>query len=213
MRILSLTTTLLLAATTLLAAPASAADSNTFVTSTTPVTALAGAVGICAYRDLYNNMGGPGSECDGVLCLGYANGDWDRCVLDCTVDQCPRLPPPPQQGLASTSSSQAAVCLAGDAYNTGSLPCAGLACYGRSQYAWQTCIGKPVCVPPRCHIPPPTTTAQADGAQVALCVYGDAYNTGGRPCQGAVCVGYTMGRWVDCYPRLPCWTCPTDRIV
>lgn len=50
----------------------------------------------------------------------------------------------------------------------------------------------------------------ADGQdQVALCVYGDAYNTGGSPCAGAVCVGWTMGRWVDCYPRLPpCWACP-----
>lgn len=53
------------------------------------------------------------------------------------------------------------------------------------------------------------TFDEADREQVALCVYGDAYNTGGRPCQGAVCIGYTMGHWVDCYPRFPpCWACP-----
>lgn len=60
-------------------------------------------------------------------------------------------------------------------------------------------------------VPAATATASATESdeQVAICVYGDAYNTGGRPCQGAVCIGYTMGNWVNCYPRLPpCWSCP-----
>lgn len=105
---------------------------------------------------------------------------------------------------AATADDQAAICVAGDVYNTGSLPCAGLACYGQTQYAWQTCIGKPICLPPRCHIPPPATDDQ-----VATCVYGDAHNTGGSRCEGVVCVGWTMGHWVDCYVRLPpCFACP-----
>lgn len=113
----------------------------------------------------------------------------------------------PTLNTAAAIADQAAICVVGDVYNTGSLPCAGLVCYGQSQYAWQTCVGNPICLPPRCHIPPPEAGAQQN--QVALCVYGDAYNTGGSRCEGAVCVGWTMGDWVDCYPRFPpCWACP-----
>lgn len=109
-----------------------------------------------------------------------------------------------QAAPAPAAIDQAAICVAGDVYNTGSLPCAGLACYGQTQYAWQTCVGKPVCLPPRCHIPPPATESQ-----VATCIYGDAHNTGGSRCEGVVCVGWTMGHWVDCYARIPpCLACP-----
>ncbi len=108
---------------------------------------------------------------------------------------------------APAALDQAAICVVGDVYNTGSLPCAGLVCYGQTQYAWQNCVGSRPCLPPRCHIPPPGS-ASADG-QVAICVAGDAYNTGGGPCEGAVCLGWTMGHWVDCYPRFPpCLACP-----
>lgn len=55
-----------------------------------------------------------------------------------------------------------------------------------------------------------TAAPAATTDQVALCVYGDAYNTGGSRCAGAVCVGWTMGHWVNCYPRFPpCWACPS----
>lgn len=104
---------------------------------------------------------------------------------------------------APVATDQAAICVYGDVYNTGSLPCRGIVCNGQTQYAWQNCVSppNPPCTIVRCD--------EADQEQVAICVYGDAYNTGGRPCQGAVCIGYTMGRWVDCYPRFPpCWACP-----
>ena len=55
------------------------------------VTSSAG-TGLCIVGDLYNNMAGqPSSMCDGLVCVGFSNGDWDRCVLDCTADGCPRL--------------------------------------------------------------------------------------------------------------------------
>jgi hypothetical protein len=49
------------------------------------------AVGLCAYDDVYNNMGGPGSECEGALCLGYnSQTGWQSCVPDdlCDVYNC-----------------------------------------------------------------------------------------------------------------------------
>lgn len=60
------------------------------------------AAGLCADEsghnsnpDLYNNMGGPNSDCDGVFCYGYSgNGNWNTCVLDCTTDGCPRIEDP-----------------------------------------------------------------------------------------------------------------------
>jgi hypothetical protein len=52
----------------------------------------ASSVALCAYGDLYNNQAGqPSSGCDGAVCAGFSNGEWDRCVLDCTADGCPRL--------------------------------------------------------------------------------------------------------------------------
>lgn len=145
----------------------------------------------------YNNQQGPSSGCDGVVCQGFSNEDWERCVGDCTTCEVRLV------GV----DGNAAICVYGDVYNTGSMPCPAVACYGQTQSGWQTCVGR-VCLPPRCHIPPPS---QVDGeaGQVAICVYGDAYNTGGSRCEGAVCVGWTMGHWVDCYPRFPpCLACP-----
>ena len=104
------------------------------------------------------------------------------------------------------AAPQAAVCVVGDVYNTGSLPCAGLVCYGQSQYAWQTCVGSTPCLPPDCHFSPPAAASE----QVAICVIGDAYNTGGSRCEGVVCLGWNQWGWQTCYPELgPCWpTCP-----
>ena len=156
-------------------------------------------VALCVL-DLYNNQSGPSSGCDGVACVGYSDEQWERCVIDCTT--C---------AAEASAGEQAAVCVYGDVYNTGSIRCPAVVCYGQTQYAWQTCVGR-VCLPPRCHIPPPEGLGQtaASDAQVAICVYGDAYNTGGSRCEGAVCLGWTMGRWVDCYPRIPpcSITCP-----
>lgn len=63
------------------------------VTSPCPPTMATSAAAItaCTYGDLYNNAQGPSSGCDGVVCTGYSGGDWDRCVLDCTTDGCPRI--------------------------------------------------------------------------------------------------------------------------
>lgn len=49
-------------------------------------------IALCLAGDVYNNQAGqPGSGCDGVACTGFSDGQWDRCVLDCTADGCPRL--------------------------------------------------------------------------------------------------------------------------
>lgn len=212
MRVLTLSVSLVLASVALL----STATAAPLASANPPAPIAAGASNgppaLCV-AGVYNNQHGPSSGCDGIACLGYSNEDWERCVLDCTtcivaggvaIDLAVLFPEAPDL------DARAAICLAGDVYNTGSLPCAGLACYGQTQYGWQHCVGNPVCLPPRCHIPPPMETLESNtDQQVALCVYGDAYNTGGRPCQGVVCVGYTMGQWVNCYPRLPpCWACP-----
>ena len=182
-----------------LAPAAPAVPAPAMATPKPAAAAATDAFGLCV-GNVYNNQQGPSSGCDGVVCVGYANGDWQRCVLDCTTCE-----------PVAAADGQAAVCVYGDAYNTGSIPCPALACYGQTQYAWQTCVGR-VCLPPRCHIPPPGAlddSAALAADQVALCVYGDAYNTGGSRCAGAVCVGWTMGHWVDCYPRIPpCWACP-----
>lgn len=175
--------TLAIAALTLLALP-TAADARAAPTDA--------GVALCVLA-VYNNQVGPSSGCDGVACTGYSNEDWQTCVGDCTT-------------CVTAADGQAAICVYGDVYNTGSIPCPGVVCYGQTQYAWQTCVGR-VCLPPRCHIPPPG--AASTQAQVAICVYGDAYNTGGSRCEGAVCLGWTMGHWVDCYPRFPpCLACP-----
>ncbi len=40
---------------------------------------------------------------------------------------------------------------------------------------------------------------------VAYCVIGDVINTGGSPCYGYVCMGYSTGYgWHDCIPGRPC---------
>lgn len=113
----------------------------------------------------------------------------------------------PSADAKPTASGGVALCV-GNAYNNQQGPssgCDGVACTGYSNEDWETCVGD-------C-----TTCGDADSGialahadeQVALCVYGDAYNTGGSRCAGAVCVGWTMGHWVDCYPRIPpCYTCP-----
>ena len=166
-----------------------------------PVAAAPTGVALCVLGVYNNQQGQPSSGCDGIVCQGFSDGDWHTCVLDCTTCTAGPL----------DADGQAAVCVYGDVYNTGSIRCPAVVCYGQTQYAWQTCVGR-VCLPPQCHIPPPATTATAAApdANVAICVYGDAYNTGGSRCEGAVCLGWTMGRWVDCYPRIPpcSITCP-----
>jgi hypothetical protein len=55
-------------------------------------TTASAALALCLYGNLYNNQAGqPSSSCDGVVCTGFAHGDWQRCVLDCTADGCPRF--------------------------------------------------------------------------------------------------------------------------
>lgn len=51
------------------------------------------AVGICTYGDVYNNMGGPGSRCQGVVCIGYSGGYWQSCVWRDPI--CSNHCPPP----------------------------------------------------------------------------------------------------------------------
>lgn len=68
-----------------------------FLAGASIATPSAEAVGICTYEDTYNNMGGPGSECDGAACLGYSSGHWQTCALrdfppPCT---CPPILSPP----------------------------------------------------------------------------------------------------------------------
>jgi hypothetical protein len=46
-------------------------------TSLTALAAPADAVGICTVGDLYNNMH---DRCDGLVCYGYSNGQWQTCV-------------------------------------------------------------------------------------------------------------------------------------
>jgi hypothetical protein len=104
------------------------------------------AVGLCAYNDVYNNMGGPGSECEGVFCMGYSGGDWRTCVPPhpCEVYSCP--PPPIDPIVTSTASSSAGtgLCLAGDLYNNQagqpSSGCDGAVCTGYSNGDWGTCV-------------------------------------------------------------------------
>lgn len=58
-------------------------------------TSSSASTALCTTGDLYNNQAGqPSSNCDGVVCTGFSNGDWDRCVLDCTADGCPRIEDP-----------------------------------------------------------------------------------------------------------------------
>ncbi|MEK6975548.1 MAG: hypothetical protein AABY18_04305 [Candidatus Thermoplasmatota archaeon] len=107
----------------------------------------------------------------------------------------------PSADAKPTVDNGVALCVA-DVYNNQQGPssgCDGVACTGYSNEDWETCVGDcTTCV-----------NGRATDANVALCVYGDAYNTGGSRCAGVVCVGWTMGHWVDCYPRLPpCWACP-----
>jgi hypothetical protein len=181
------------------------------------------AVGLCTYNDTTNNMGGPGSECEGVFCMGYSNGDWQTCVPPhpCDVYSCP---PPPIDPIVTESSMQAAaICVVADVYNTGSLPCDGLVCYGQTQSAWQTCVGESPCIPPRCHIPPPQLAGSTASAGTSLCTAGDLYNNqAGQPssgCDGVVCTGYANGDWdrcvLDCTadgcPRL--FEDPCDRLM
>jgi hypothetical protein len=61
-----------------------------FVTGASFVAPSAEAVGICTYDDTYNNMGGPGSSCQGAACVGYSGGWWQTCVLR----DLPEPPPP-----------------------------------------------------------------------------------------------------------------------
>ncbi|MEA3136821.1 MAG: hypothetical protein QOJ26_1350 [Thermoplasmata archaeon] len=54
-----------------------------------------GAPALCTYGDTYNNQAGqPSSDCDGALCTGFSQGQWNTCVLDCTTDGCPRIEDP-----------------------------------------------------------------------------------------------------------------------
>ncbi len=43
-----------------------------------------------------------------------------------------------------------------------------------------------------------------DAEAVGYCVAGDIVNSGGPPCTGIVCIGYTGGQWQDCIPGRPC---------
>jgi len=115
------------------------------------------AVGLCAYDDIYNNMGGPGSECQGVVCMGYnSQTGWQTCV-------------PPG-------------------------PC-GVSCLATGTTASSSDLG--------------TDASQ----QMAICVIGDLYNTGGSPCEGAVCTGWNQWGWQKCYPDFGCWPeCGTGRL-
>jgi hypothetical protein len=174
-----------------------AALALSFVTVTAEPASALGGPALCVL-DVYNNQAGqPSSGCDGVVCEGFSNDDWETCVGDCTSCVAP----------APASTQQAAICVVGDVYNTGSLPCAGLVCYGQTQYYWQNCIGSPPCMPPRCES---SLTATTSHEQVAICSIGNAYNTGGTPCEGVVCTGWNQYGWQTCYPELgPCWpVCP-----
>jgi hypothetical protein len=108
------------------------------------------AVGLCAYDDVYNNMGGPGSECEGAFCMGYnSQTGWQTCVPDdpCDVYNC--WPPCGTGclGLAEASATAAvappAVCTIGDHVNTAEGPssgCDGAVCAGFSNGDWDRCV-------------------------------------------------------------------------
>jgi hypothetical protein len=108
------------------------------------------AVGLCAYDDVYNNMGGPGSECEGALCMGYnSQTGWQTCVPDelCDVYNC--WPPCGtgclDQAKATSTATIAppAVCTTGDHVNTAVGPssgCDGAVCTGFSNGDWKTCV-------------------------------------------------------------------------
>jgi hypothetical protein len=107
------------------------------------------AVGLCADEsgrnynpDLYNNMGGPGSDCDGMFCYGYSgNGNWNTCVPPTIY--CSTFAPCPPPMTTASSSSATTVCTAGDLYNNAQGPssgCDGYLCTGYANGDWNTCV-------------------------------------------------------------------------
>lgn len=76
-----------------------------------------------------------------------------RAALLCTLFLGLIVTALPAQAAAQESDQQAAICVVGDVYNTGSRPCAGLVCYGQSQYAWQNCVTfNPPCTVVHCKL-------------------------------------------------------------
>ena len=162
------------------------------------------AVGLCADEsghnsnpDLYNNMGGPNSDCDGVFCYGYSgNGNWNTCVpptIYCsTIAPCP---PPP---IVTASAVGPPTLCVGTVYNNAQGPssgCDGPACTGYSNGDWKTCVLD--CTTDGC--PQPTTTLAASA--LTVCAAGNLYNNAQGPssgCDGYLCTGYSNGEWGTC---------------
>jgi hypothetical protein len=114
------------------------------------------------------------------------------------------------------STELVALCVYGDAYNTHpqKLPCRGPVCTGYDHRGWTTCYPEKFCETARCEtyydevcavVGCTAQSGLAADQQMAICVIGDAYNTGHSRCEGVVCTGWNQYGWQTCYPDFGCW--------